>query len=73
MVRHVVSWPLSSEHQNAARLAIAACRDRTGPESSRLMLSCKREGYDPWYIMRDVEVRQGSGPRIRILETWARP
>jgi hypothetical protein len=34
----------------------------------RLLVTCGCEGYDPWFIQRDVEVQQGGGPRIRVLD-----
>lgn len=43
-------------------------RKRWRDKPLRLLLTCRCEGYDPWFIQRDVEVKQGGGPRVRVLE-----
>jgi hypothetical protein len=34
----------------------------------RVLLTCHRDGYEPWFAQSDVKVAQGGGPSIRVLE-----
>jgi hypothetical protein len=35
----------------------------------RLLITCRREGYEPWFVQRDVEVEYEPVARVRFIET----
>jgi len=42
-------------------------RKRWRDQPVRLLLTCRCEGYEPWFVQRDVEVEQGGGPQVHWL------
>ncbi len=42
-------------------------RKRWRDKPVRLLVTCRCEGYDPWFIQCDVKVEQGGGPRAWVI------
>ena len=42
-------------------------RKRWRDKPVRLMLTCRCEGYEPWFVPRDVKVEQGGGPQVHWI------